>query len=54
MKIPHAASDVTEHVTLSLGVTSVLPDQKVAPMDLIKAADASLYQAKRQGRNQVS
>jgi len=54
LKIPHAASNVAEHVTLSLGVTSVLPDQKVAPMDLIKAADASLYQAKHQGRNQVS
>ncbi|MDL1963170.1 MAG: response regulator [Deltaproteobacteria bacterium] len=53
LNIQHAGSDVAEHVSLSLGVATVSADQKMSPLELIEAADASLYQAKENGRNRT-
>lgn len=41
----------TLHVTVSIGVASLAPDQTVG--DLLATADASVYAAKNAGRNQV-
>jgi diguanylate cyclase (GGDEF)-like protein len=41
-----------EPVSISLGV-AVFPDHGQVPDELIKSADAALYQAKRQGRDRV-
>jgi len=38
-------------ITLSFGITTVIPTQEILPETLITAADAALYQAKDQGRN---
>lgn len=51
LKMPHAQSDVSEYVSLSLGVSSVNPSQNLAPETLIATADEALYEAKKQGRN---
>ena len=51
--IPHAASSVSKHVTLSIGIASMLPKFDKSTSDLIFAADAALYQAKLQGRNRI-
>ncbi|WP_448379709.1 diguanylate cyclase domain-containing protein [Gloeomargarita sp.] len=53
LRIPHANSPVHEYVTLSLGVSSMLPSPQTAPAQLVAAADQALYQAKQQGRNCV-
>jgi diguanylate cyclase (GGDEF)-like protein len=52
-KIPHVRSTVADHVTLSLGVASIIPGMDQQPADLIKQADVQLYEAKQSGRNQV-
>ena len=53
LAIPHSASDVSDYVTISLGVSTFIPSEKNSPSDLIKTADMALYQAKQTGRNQV-
>jgi len=52
LKLPHPLSDIDDYVTVSIGIASVVPNASQSPEDLIAAADAALYQAKRRGRNQ--
>jgi two-component system, cell cycle response regulator len=42
-----------DYVTLSLGVSSLVPTQQKSPDELVRMADMALYQAKKQGRNCV-
>jgi diguanylate cyclase (GGDEF)-like protein len=53
LAIPHATSSHLV-VTVSVGVAGVKPNDAVNPGDLLEAADASLYVAKRNGRNTVA
>jgi diguanylate cyclase (GGDEF)-like protein len=53
LAILHATSN-HETVTVSVGVASLKPNEALNPNDLLEAADASLYVAKRQGRNRVA
>jgi diguanylate cyclase (GGDEF)-like protein len=52
-QLPHANSDVQPYVTLSLGVACLVPSIALSPESLIATADASLYQAKSQGRDRI-
>jgi diguanylate cyclase (GGDEF)-like protein len=51
LNLPHATSLIAESLTLSLGISSHLPDYNGSPKLLIAAADQALYEAKQQGRN---
>ena len=42
-----------KHLTISLGVSSIKPDQNDTVEKLLNAADQALFQAKQSGRNQV-
>ena len=53
LKLEHRASDIAGHVTLSLGVATRIPPAGSSPEELITSADQALYEAKRQGRNQL-
>lgn len=50
--IPHCKSSSAECVTVSCGVSSVIPYGDDSPEVLISLVDEGLYRAKRQGRNQ--
>lgn len=51
LRLPHAPGASHSVVTISAGVASLRPDSRYRPEDLVQAADAALYQAKRAGRN---
>lgn len=52
--IPHEKSTAADIVTVSIGLATVIPSKKLQPEQLLKQADAGLYQAKANGRNQWS
>lgn len=52
--LEHASSPVSRRVTVSIGVSSVVPDSRLDCSALLEAADKALYEAKRQGRNRVA
>lgn len=53
LKIPHRSLSVGDHVTVSIGVTSGIPEQEKAPIDFFTIADKALYEAKAFGKNQT-
>jgi diguanylate cyclase (GGDEF)-like protein len=52
LEILHAAAQ-SGHVTVSIGVASLVPTDGAGMEALLHAADASVYAAKRRGRNTV-
>jgi diguanylate cyclase (GGDEF)-like protein len=50
LRIEHAASDVSSHVTVSIGLAACRAGQGAAGSEVLTLADAQLYQAKRHGR----
>ena len=54
LNIPHEASPTAKNVTISLGLAFSHKDFFVDRGDLFSKADAALYEAKANGRNQFS
>ncbi|OLP18868.1 hypothetical protein BST81_08090 [Leptolyngbya sp. 'hensonii'] len=52
--IPHAKSEVSSIVSVSLGIASLMPTPHQSPDVLIALADQALYAAKQQGRDRYS
>ena len=53
LALPHAGLGDDDIVTVSIGVASMKPSKDKLRASLFRAADDSLYKAKRQGRNRV-
>lgn len=53
LQIPHAKSQVSDYVTLSLGISVTIPTAKSTFEQLISIADQALYEAKFQGRDRA-
>lgn len=53
LEIPHEFSSVAKHVTLSIGVASMVACEESSTNELINMADNALYNAKESGRNKA-
>lgn len=53
LQIAHSGSQVSQYVTVSLGVASTIPQHDRTPAMLIATADKALYQAKAEGRDRM-
>ncbi|MCP4117681.1 MAG: diguanylate cyclase [Desulfobacteraceae bacterium] len=53
LALPHEKSDVSDHVTVSIGLACMVPDPQTDTAQLIERADTCLYRAKEQGRNRI-
>ena len=53
LTIPHVSSPIAPVVTVSLGVTTMVPQAGQDPIELVRRSDEALYKAKRAGRNQI-
>ncbi|MES0489222.1 MAG: GGDEF domain-containing protein [Leptospirales bacterium] len=52
-KIMHRKSNVADHVTVSIGVATANPEDRLKGKELISVADKALYKAKASGRNRI-
>lgn len=53
LRVPHAASDVADHVTVSLGAVLVQPRPERSPESFFQFADQALYEAKQSGKDRM-
>jgi diguanylate cyclase (GGDEF)-like protein len=53
LNLAHSASNISRIVTLSVGVSSIVPTNGWSIESLIEKADRALYMAKQQGRDRV-
>lgn len=51
LQIPHEKSDISQLLSISLGVGTVIPGQSDQLLDFINTVDQRLYLAKQNGRN---
>ncbi len=53
LQIPHKKSRISDYVTVSIGVDSILPKQQSEYMLFVEHVDNLLYEAKQSGRNSI-
>lgn len=51
LEMPHPGNEGVGHVSISLGVATIVPDRTLEMHELVEAADRALYAAKHAGRN---
>ncbi|TVQ45188.1 MAG: diguanylate cyclase [Gloeocapsa sp. DLM2.Bin57] len=53
-QIVHKLSPISDHITISMGIATIIPKPDLSIQMLIKIADNELYKAKHQGRDRLS
>jgi diguanylate cyclase (GGDEF)-like protein len=54
LRLPHATSQVSAHLTLSMGIATMIPQLIRSPNELVEIADQALYRAKQEGRDRFT
>jgi diguanylate cyclase (GGDEF)-like protein len=54
LQLPHKQSQVSQHVTLSFGIASLIPNSSTTPEEFLSQVDQALYQAKMEGRDRIA
>lgn len=54
LEIPHISSEISNNVTLSIGLSYMIPNAATNSKEIINLADTALYQSKTIGRNIIS
>jgi PleD family two-component response regulator len=50
-QVPHRASSISHVLTVSMGVSTIIPAHDDDPINFVEQVDRLLYQAKQAGRN---
>ena len=53
LAIPYGASNLSDRLTISGGVATIVPPASISPDELLRSADTALYRAKCLGRNRI-
>lgn len=53
LSIPHNNSPISDTVTISIGICTMLPTNKQQAIELVQNADTALYTAKQKARNMI-
>ncbi len=53
LNIPHHHSEISRHISISIGLVTTPAADKTTPRIFLQTADGNLYSAKRNGRNQI-
>ncbi len=53
LKIPNTSAPQLNHISISVGIGTVVPSEETTSEELIKKADRALYKAKNNGRNRT-
>ena len=53
LAIPHTLSSVSPYVTVSIGISTTVPDQDRSHLDFLHDVDMALYRAKETGRDRI-
>lgn len=53
LQLPNPDAGISPYVTVSVGVTTIVPDVNSTPGDGLKLVDGALYRAKEAGRNRI-
>lgn len=53
LSLPHAGSLISDKITISIGIATMVPEQSDTAGLLLCIADKALYQAKESGRNRI-
>lgn len=54
LKIDNEKSSIAPHITISIGIASIIPKESMEPGQLIEAANRSLAQSKEDGKNRIT
>jgi len=54
LNIPHTGSRISDCVTISIGIHTVIPDDQLSIKDFIRVAEIALYEAKKESNSIIS